>query len=216
MPNAQNLVGNKFGRLTALSPAQRHAKTGRTMWNCRCQCGNEVVVFSCNLKNGTSQSCGCLHKELASQRATTHGHCRNGITSKERSTWNSMKTRCYNKNRPDYINYGKRGIKVCARWLHSFENFLTDMGTAPSVHHSIERVDNDGDYSPKNCVWATKKEQSLNTRVNRMLTFRGKTMTATEWSGELGLKFGTIINRIDNLGWSVESALTKTARDWGR
>lgn len=134
-----------------------------------------------------------------------HGHHSGGKKSTTYSIWSSMKDRCLNSKHRRYARYGGRGIRVCDRWL-SFESFLLDMGERPKGL-SLERIDNDGDYQPGNCRWATNQEQSLNRRSNRRLTFNGKTQTVKEWSLELGFKKNLIKDRL-RIGWTVEQALT--------
>ena len=117
-----------------------------------------------------------------------------------------MRGRCNNPNNEDYPNYGGRGITVCERWMHYFENFLEDMGRRPSLKHSIERIDNNGNYEPLNCKWATKKEQNRNKRNVRSLTVNGVTKLICEWGDGLGVKSHTILGRIKR-GWSLEDAV---------
>jgi hypothetical protein len=144
----------------------------------------------------------------------------------EFSTWTDIKSRCYNKNLKHYSRYGGRGIKVCQRWLDSFENFYKDMGKRPSDNHSIERIDNDGDYSPNNCKWATLIEQANNKRTSHYITIKGKTKTIAEWSKITGLSIAMIWYRI-KAGYTKESLIdkkpigsltfngeTKTQKEW--
>lgn len=126
--------------------------------------------------------------------------------SKEYTAWKAIKARCTNPNNPRYKNYGARGIKRCERW-DSFENFLNDMGLAPSPHHSIERIDNDADYTPPNCKWATNKDQANNRTTNLKITLDHQTKTLKEWCEEFGLKYNTILLRVSKLGWAPEKAL---------
>lgn len=137
-----------------------------------------------------------------------HGHA--GIKSAEYRAWKGMNTRCYNPNRIDYDRYGGRGITVCERWW-SFENFLADMGEKPSPRHSIERRNNDGNYEPDNCYWATRREQNINTRRNHPLVLNGRTQLITDWAQELGIHHMTLYRRLES-GWSVERTLTTPAR----
>lgn len=141
----------------------------------------------------------------------THGHSlRNGKPSPEYVSWQHMRSRCEDKSHVHYKNYGGRGIAVCARWA-IFENFLADMAERPSPNHSIDRRDCDKGYSPNNCYWATKKEQSRNRRNNHKITFRDETLCLTEWAERTGLKLITLSKRIQ-AGWTPERALTTPVR----
>lgn len=125
----------------------------------------------------------------------------------EYQTWKSMRARCLNPKRPDYQNYGGRGISVCNRWS-SFEAFLADVGRRPSADHSIERRNNGLGYNPENCLWATKKQQCNNRRSNIILTHEGKSQTVVEWAVELGISYEMIRQRVHR-GYSDADALTK-------
>lgn len=131
-----------------------------------------------------------------------------GMTPEYR-TWTSVKQRCYNPNHTEYHRYGARGIKVCKRW-RSFDNFFADMGERPSKNYSIDRINNDKDYKPSNCRWATAKEQANNRRSNRLLTFNGKAQNMKQWATEIGIPYVTLYQRLSKQGWSVERALTET------
>ena len=158
----KNLIGLKFGRWTLIEFAG-YAKNYVAKWKCRCDCGNEAVVQLSNLKSGNSKSCGCLSKEMAGARVYKHGYA--SKNTKEYAAWLSMKTRCYNPNYQHFKDYGGRGIKICERWLNSFENFLADIGKAPDELHSLDRyINNDGNYEPGNVRWATSSEQIQNRR----------------------------------------------------
>lgn len=127
-----------------------------------------------------------------------------------------MLQRCYYPAHKDYHRYGGRGITVCARWRESFENFLADMGPRPSPQHSIDRIDNDGPYSPENCRWATGAEQGRHKCSNRVISALGKTMTLIEWGEVTGIAHELIRARIDRLGWTAEAAVTRAPRRWHR
>lgn len=188
MPAILNITkGQRFGRLAVI---RRVHVPGckNVMWECRCDCGNITTGAAANLGK-TKLSCGCLAKETAADllRGNTHRRTHNKSKSSEYQTWVRMKDRCYNENAPKYSEWGGRGITVCARWRHSFENFLADMGPRPSRGYTIERENNHGNYTPKNCVWATHKTQSRNTRRNHMITIDGRTMCIAAWCEEFGI-----------------------------
>lgn len=137
-----------------------------------------------------------------------HGYKTAGKYSSEYSIWMNMRARCANPNSNRYEMYGGRGIRVCARWREDFLNFLNDMGRRPSLDHSIDRMDNDGNYTPENCRWATRKEQCRNRRTSRFLSFRGEEKTLAEWCEITGLPVSTVHARIKS-GWTPDDALTK-------
>jgi hypothetical protein len=122
--------------------------------------------------------------------------------------WIHMKARCLNPNNTAYHNYGERGISICERWSSSFLNFLSDMGNMPSRKHTIDRIDNNGDYTPDNCRWVTRKYQQRNRRNTVYVTFNGETKSAAEWSEITGIKRHTIVTRIKR-GWTPEDAITR-------
>lgn len=150
-----NLVGQRFGRLTVLSREQRNLR-GRLQWVCICDCGRKVVILEYNLRDGNSKSCGC-GREVS--------HRKHGLRkAPEYRLWQNMVQRCGNPNNPRYDDYGGRGIRVCARWRKSFAAFYADVGPRPSAKHSIDRIDNDGNYEPGNVRWATAYQQVHNRR----------------------------------------------------
>ena len=134
-----------------------------------------------------------------------HGDAGGGKKAREYSAWGAMIQRCTNPKTVHYDRYGGRGIKVCDRWLNSYVDFLADMGRCPAGME-IERIDNDGNYEPGNCCWATRKAQNRNTSLCRLLTFRGQSLAVAEWAEILGINHRTIMSRL-NMGWSEERAL---------
>lgn len=158
-------TGTRFGRLSVQSLFIRIG--GRNHWNCLCDCGNQKVVDEYSLKNGVTRSCGCFATESKRSRFITHGHSKKGSTSTTYNSWAGMIQRTTNPKYRYYYNYGGRGISVCDRWKNSFESFLKDMGECPP-NKSLDRYpNNDGNYEPGNCRWATRKEQSDNRRVRK-------------------------------------------------
>lgn len=188
---------------------------GHSYWWCRCQCGNYRRVCGRNLKSGHSKSCGCHRKKVLSELRTTHGASGKRVAGRQRNrtreyrSWTGMRNRCFNRNKPAYLDYGGRGIVICQEW-GSFERFLTDMGPRPPGL-SLGRKDNDGPYAPWNCEWQDAITQSRNRRTARMLTFRGRTQNLSAWAAELGLNVDMVGGRLKK-GWSVERALTTPSR----
>jgi len=196
----KDLSGQKFGTLTWIERMKNSKPTkgssyGQAMIRCKCDCGNVAIVQLGHLTSGHTKSCGCMYR---------HGMKH----SREYRIWQSMKKRCFNKNDKDYKNYGERGITVHNKWAesHDFPNFYEYMGLCPPGH-TLERIDNDGNYEPGNVRWATPKEQARNTRKNRILEFNGQKKCVAEWAEELGINNYVIFNRL-NLGWPVEKVLT--------
>lgn len=199
----KDLSGLKIDRLQVIGVSHRGGYEGR-MWyyKCLCDCGNECVKSHNYLtrKNRKDKSCGCAHLENTIKQFKKHGHSR----TREYRIWSGIKLRCLNPIASHYDIYGGRGIKMCDRWLNSFENFLTDMGYAPSPKHSIDRINNDGDYTPENCRWATQKEQLNNTSRTIHITYNGKTQTLKQWSEELGLNYSMVRHHFRYRGRSLE------------
>lgn len=195
----KNLVGNVYSRLTVISfHSIGFANYHGASWNCQCQCGNVVTIRSCSLGSGLTKSCGCLQTDLLK----THG----GTKTKEFRVWMQMKARCKNPKDKAYKDYGGRGIKVCERW-REFGDFIADMGKCPAGR-SLDRINNNGDYEPGNCRWATKKEQANNTRQTKMIEYKGRTMALRYWCDELNLNHAKTRIRIFQHGWTVERAFT--------
>jgi hypothetical protein len=176
-----NLIGQKFGRATVVREAGRN-RHGHVLWEILCECGNRKIVSAQDLRRGGTRSCGCLLKK--------HG----GHESKEYAIWSAMKQRCTNPKSKYYPNYGGRGIKVCDRWLDSYEDFIADMGPRPSSRYSLDRVDNDGNYEPGNCRWATWKQQHRHRNGNTIVTANGTTGALVEICERHGLNYRRVLN----------------------
>ncbi len=166
---AKDLKNVRFSRLVA-NKCIGVAPSRKMLWECLCDCGKIVVTESSSLINGNTKSCGCLQKEVARESllatTKTHGDTVKGVTTSEYRAWQSMRQRCMNPNQHSFRLWGGRGITICDRWS-DFSNFLSDMGRKPSPRHSIDRINNDGNYEPSNCRWATQKEQIANRRPFR-------------------------------------------------
>lgn len=208
MTRWENLVGKRYGRLVVVEKTDGKSKS-RSYWKCKCDCGNDVTVRADGLKSGHAQSCGCLAKERAAERIakinTTHG----GRKTRLYNIWAHVKERCLNPNSISYQNYGGRGICVCEEWRESFGAFYKwAMENGYRDDLTIDRIDNDGNYCPENCRWATKEEQVLNRRNNVYLEFNGERKTVSEWAAEMNVSPKYLYDRIKS-GWSAERALTE-------
>ncbi len=198
-----DIAGQAFGELTAIAPTGRRSAANNRIWMFRCACGNSREADGVAVRSGRITTCHKCAKQRAILRQSTHGL----TNTAEFRIWTDIHTRCYNQRRPEYPNYGGRGIRMCKRWRASFADFLSDMGSRPSPHHSIDRINNDGNYEPGNCRWATRREQALNRRTNVLVTINGQRRTLSEWAEQSGIAFKTVYRRW-KAGWNIYRLLT--------
>lgn len=199
-----NLIGQKYSGFTVVAPADSHG--GHKYWKCICDCGREKVVRGSHLVIGNVKPCECT--------SSNRGH--GSRTSRLYAIWNNMKQRCNNPKNAGYPDYGDRGITVCEEWNSSFETFRDwALANGYQDHLTLDRKDNDGSYNPKNCWWATPKEQANNTRRNKTYLYNGGEMTVPELSSISGISQGTIRARIAN-GWSIKEAMEPVRKESAR
>jgi hypothetical protein len=212
--NGKSLVGLKFGRLSVLHYVGKD-RQWQGWWKCVCDCGYVGLFNGSVLNSGETQSCGCLHREIVSMLSRTrtkHGYTVGGKVTPEYRAWSSMLTRCSNRKYPGFKRYGGRGITACKRW-HDFRNFLADMGIRPQGK-TLERKNNDGNYEPGNCRWATPKDQARNTCTNRVVKFRGRKACLAEWSELLNISYQVLRWRLIVAKWPTDRALTEPIRHY--
>ena len=209
--NFIDLTGARFGRWLVESRAEND-KDGNARWNCVCDCGTRRVVSAHSLRRGRSQSCGCLQRDIVKRNSTKHGcvsAAKDSAEYKLYNVWRSMRGRCKTPTHQSYKDYGGRGISVCKVWDDDFSTFYSwaiENGYAPGL--SLDRIDNNGNYSPSNCRWTNHTVQCNNTRNNHRITFNGETHTLKEWSDIVGISQETLSGRINRYGWSIQDALT--------
>lgn len=194
------LPGERYGRLTVIGDVGvTHGRKRRV--RAMCDCGRETEVSAGHLRARTVRSCGCLKRDTN----TKHGHASHA-RSPEYHSWLAMIRRCESHSAPCYASYGGRGIKVCPRWRQSFASFLADMGPRPSLRYSLDRINNDGDYEPGNCRWASSKEQARNKSTNRFYELNGVRLTLVDWAKRLGVHKSALKSRLER-GWTFERAV---------
>ena len=206
-------VGDVLGKLTVLAifkPKNSYKRYSAV----QCECMTMKIVWLSDIQSGNTVSCGC-HRRLVATRdhkanpITKHGFAAGGKPRSEFRIWTGMKGRCLNPRNAAYSRYGGRGISVCERWKNSFISFYEDVGARPSSMHSLDRINNDGNYEPGNCRWATKKQQSRNQRRAVLLTHNGITQPIAQWSEETGINPDTIKARM-KAGYSSSLVLSKS------
>ena len=205
----QDLIGKKFGRLTVVARADNDMN-GNIRWVCKCDCGNikEKPVYTSSLTSGRTRSCGCLVRNSDAYNTPRHGLSDTRLYTE----YISMRRRCYAKNRPQYKNYGQRGISVCKEWdgdFVSFYNWAISNGYSDEL--TLDRIDVNGNYCPENCRWATPKEQANNKRTNHIIEIDGVAKTISEWADICGISPITIRTRL-NRGWFGKELLSPLRR----
>lgn len=211
----RDLTGYTVGYLTVIEQVDDKIDKGgrhRKMWRCHCSnCGGEAVISSDALTGGNQVSCGCYHRQRAHEARLTHGL----TDTRLHYVWCGIRNRCYGVNTPEYKLYGGRGISMCDEWkddFMAFHDWAIANGydeTAPRGQCTVDRIDVNGNYEPRNCRIVTQMEQMQNTRKNHFITYQGETLTIAEWSRRTGIRQEKIRNRIVKLGWTPERALTE-------
>lgn len=215
MGKIKDLTGQRFGRLQVVSH-QGSNKFQKAIWLCQCDCGNTKVVIGSKLLIGETQSCGCYgierRTEATKKSNTKHGHKNTNLYD----LWHNMKLRCYDKNQPNYKNYGGRGITVCNAWKDDFMSFhdwaknngYTGIKGDNGINIlTLDRIDVNGNYCPENCRWITTQEQANNRRSNRLFTYNNETKTISQWATHFNISKKLVYNRLHN-GWECLRALT--------
>jgi len=203
MSVSKNLTGISFNRITVIKKS--HKGPNGWLWECDCICGNKMYMLQYDILKKKTMSCGCFQKEVVKEilikRNTSHGLSK----TREYKIWQGIKKRCFNNRFKFYPHYGGRGITICKSWLN-FESFLADMGPCPEGH-SIDRINNDGNYEPKNCRWAKDEIQANNKRSNRILDCFGEKLTMSMAAEKYRINYKMLHRRL-KLGWPIEKALT--------
>ena len=196
------MINKKFGRLTVLKEFKIKS---RCHWECLCECGTTKIIRADGITNGSVKSCGCLHKETASRQGKVANYKHGKRHTKTYKIWEAMKRRCLNPNDHYYRYYGERGVEICAEWFN-FINFYKDMGNVPD-RLTLDRIDNNGNYNPKNCRWATYKQQAENRSSNKFYNYKGIKDTLVNWTKYFKINKNTLWNRVTLYNWSMEKAL---------
>lgn len=211
-----DLTGQRFGFLTVLRRATREEIPRRhdtpSHWLVRCDCGVERLAIGKRLISGVTKICARNGHSFKSYNV--RGLARMGTVSGYKS-WDGARQRCFNPNDDSFADYGGRGITMCDRWRESFDAFLADMGPRPSSDHTIERINNDSDYEPGNCRWATAKEQARNTRRSFYVEYRGVRRLLLDVCEDVGAPYSAVAGRLRG-GWSLEKALTQPVKHYRR
>jgi hypothetical protein len=173
----------------------------------KCACGAEILANRSKVKRGHTRSCGCFKLDNTRALKTTHGAARKGAKAPEYLIWQQIKARCFKTYASNYGRYGARGITLAPEWVDDYAAFITHVGPRPSPDHSIDRINNDGNYEPGNVRWATREQQARNRTTSRKITIGGETLVLVDWAARVGVDRRTVWNRIVNLGWDPARAV---------
>lgn len=208
--NIKDITGQTFNRLTAIEFVE--CRNGYACWKFQCSCGNQKILPGYSVRNGSVKSCGCLHHNKDPTKFKIKGERNEKGRPILHTTYHDMKLRCRNPHAAGYSNYGGRGIKVCDEWLNDYNAFYDwAMSNGYSKGLTLDRINNDGDYSPSNCRWVTRSVQQSNTRANVFLEYHGRRLTITQWARELGVNRDMLRYRY-NAGWDTERILTTASQ----
>lgn len=206
MRQLEDLSGRRFGKLVVLYRTNEQDKGRHYIWYCKCDCGKNTRATSINLKSGNTKSCGCTHSICNNSGITQHiGYSKTRIYR----IWRDIKYRTTHNCEWVNHNYSEKGIKMCAEWESNslaFYEWAIKAGYSDGL--SIDRIDNNGDYTPENCRWVDQKTQCRNKSTNRLITYNGETRPFCEWAEVLGINYATLYRRIFRLGWDIERAFT--------
>ena len=210
MPTFIDITGMRFGRLFVIG--RYETTSNRAYWLCDCDCGNTIVARGTHLRRGHTQSCGCLHDEMSSERIAIRNYRHGRSDTRLYHIWVDMKKRCTNPHHWAYARYGGRGITFTQAWdqFEMFERWSLENGY--EEHLTLDRLDNDGHYSPGNCRWATRKTQARNKSNNTKYAYANESLTLAEWAERTGMRYTTLYGRVHNYGWSIEQALNTPVR----
>lgn len=204
MVAALDITGERYGRLTAISRGEAAGR--RTKWNFRCDCGAEVSRLLENVRTGETQSCGCLRKEITRERSMTHGHSIGRKMSRTLKSYQHAKSRCFNPGDEKYPIYGGRGITMCSAWAGDFSRFLLDMGECPPGR-TLDRVDVNGHYEPRNCRWATARQQARTRTDNVIVDHNGQRMILKDFAALMKVGYKALHARVKYRGQTPHEAV---------
>jgi len=209
--NFKDILGLKFGKLLVIAFSSRRSNEGSCYWLCKCDCGNEIEIDGKALRSGHTQTCGCSKEGAKTKARELYGELGVAIYSR----WLNMRKRCLSPKYKSYLDYGGRGISICAEWedIEVFCNWAIDSGFAPELE--LDRIDVNGNYCPLNCRWITEKEQNRNKRNNRMITYNGEAKCISEWAEKLKIIRSTLAYRLEHFA-TVEEAFFTPIKKCGR